>query len=169
MSRLSIFVLGAVLALGPGLVMGQDNSNRTNPNNNTTNAPVTSQSQDQTTSGQSTMPPATGQATSQPQQGNQTTSGQSTVGSQTQTMPATNGRATTPQQQDSVTSGQGTTDQTQATTPAPVGGDYGANGNSTGEANRSMPNTGLGWLAMLLEGGILGSAGLTLRRVLACS
>ena len=183
MSRLTAFAMGAVLALGPGLLLAQDTQDRTKPNNdpNATTSPVTSQSQDQNTSGQSTTPAATGQQSSTPQQqqNNNATTSQSTAGNQDQsTMPATNGQATSPQQQDSTTSGQGSVDQSQmspatgqrtaqqATTPAPVGGDYN-NGNTSGEADRSMPATASGWLAMLLEGGLLGGAGLTLRRVLA--
>ncbi len=36
--------------------------------------------------------------------------------------------------------------------------------NDTGSANRSMPNTSAGWLMMLLSGGALSGAGLSLRR-----
>jgi hypothetical protein len=66
----------------------------------------------------------------------------------------------------SPTTGQRTAQQ--ATTPAPVGGDY-SSGNTSGAANRSMPEMAGGWLAMLVEGSLLGGAGLTLRRVLARS
>jgi len=36
--------------------------------------------------------------------------------------------------------------------------------NDTGTADRSMPNTSAGWLMMLLSGGALSGAGLSLRR-----
>jgi len=36
--------------------------------------------------------------------------------------------------------------------------------NDTGSADRSMPNTSAGWLMMLLGGGALSGAGMSLRR-----
>jgi len=188
MSRFITFALGTALALAPALILAQDSRNSTNSiDQNATNGQVTSQSQDQNNAnGQSTMPAATGQQTSTPQQQNNDPN--------QNTMPATNGQATTMPQNNS-TSGQGTVDQNQngtttgrgtvdqynngttngqstvdqnnptttPATPAPVGGNY----DNTGSANRSMPATAGGWMGLLLEGGLLGGVGLTLRRLVA--
>jgi hypothetical protein len=197
MSRLVTLAMGAALVPGPALILAQDNRNNTNPANdpNATTGQVTSPSQDQNsnTNGQSTMPAATGQQTSTPQQQqnnnqnqntmpatngqattppqNNSTSGQGTV-DQTQNQ-TTTGRGTVDQYNNGTTTGQGTINQNNATqapaTLAPVGGNYDNNvyRSTTGSANRSMPATAGGWLGMLLEGDLLGGAGLTLRRLIA--
>jgi hypothetical protein len=93
-----------------------------------------------TTTSQSTPPPATTTRTTTAQQ---TTQSPATT---TSTMTAQN--QTTPQP--------ATTQRQSTMAPATTA--------STNEANRSMPNTSAGWLMMLLSGGALSGAGLSLRR-----
>ena len=83
-----------------------------------------------------------------------------------------NRQAPSPRQNNFVTSGEPATDQnnmrpaTQApATAAPIGGDY--SHAATGSANRSMPDTASGWLGLLLGGSLLGTAGVSMRRLLA--
>jgi len=48
---------------------------------------------------------------------------------------------------------------------APIGGDY--SHATTGSADRSMPDTASGWLDLLVGGGLLGAAGVRMRRLMA--
>ncbi len=78
------------------------------------------------------------------QNNNSTTSSQTTTRSTTTRSNSTNNGTTS-----SATNGQ-------ATSPA---------ANNATTANRSMPNTAAGWLPMLLSGGFLSGAGISLRRL----
>jgi hypothetical protein len=119
---------------------------------NTTTAQNATTTQATTTTAQTT-PPATTQATTTQQQA--TTPSPATT---TSTMTAQNQTTTRPSTVQSQATTQPSTVQSQNTMPpsTPM--------NDTGSANRSMPNTSAGWLMMLLSGGALSGAGMTLRR-----
>jgi len=117
--------------------------------------PPTTTGKTTTARNQSTMPPATtGNQTSAAQ--NQNTMPPATTGNRTSaaqnqgTMPpATNGYQTA---------------QNQNTMPPATNRSTMDNNGNQGNANRSMPNTSADWLMMLLSGGALSGAGLSLRR-----
>jgi len=107
-----------------------------------------------TTTAQNTMPPATTQQTTtsaatntQTADTNTQTMQQQTTQPQTTTAPTTMAQNTVPD----TTMSPSTTRSTVAST-------------DTGSANREMPHTSAGWLMMLLSGGALSGAGLSLRR-----
>jgi len=103
------------------------------------------------TTGQTTTSAATNQSTTAQGYNSQspaTTSGTMTAQNQTTTQPSTTqGRSTTSAANN-------------ATTARSTARDM----NDTGSADRSMPNTSAGWLMMLLGGGALSGAGMSLRR-----
>jgi len=100
-----------------------------------------------------TMPPATTQSTTtQPATTQQTTTAQSQP--ETTQTPTTTRSTTTAQAQTT----------TQPSTMPPATTMRSASPENTGSADRTMPNTSAGWLMMLLSGGALSGAGLTLRR-----
>jgi len=105
-----------------------------------TNRGTTSAATNQGTTAQATQSPATTTSTMTAQ--NRTTSQPSTVQNQSSVAPY-----------DSSAASNATTARSTA-----------RNMNDSGAANRSMPNTSAGWLMMLLSGGALSGAGLSLRR-----
>jgi hypothetical protein len=127
-------------------IPAQNNQNTTN--STTTNSATTAQSTPSATQApattQSTVPPATTQAT--------TTTPQTTEMAQTTTGQNTMPPATTQQ----------TTNQSEANREAAQANNMPAQ--SATSANRTMPATSAGWLMMLLSGGALSGAGLSLRR-----
>jgi hypothetical protein len=123
------------------------------------------------TNNQHTTTAATsGQTTLGAASANQTT----TAANNPTTTTATNNRMTTAQSQPQTTQSPATTTNTMTaqnqTTTAPstmapaTTRSTAANNNRENSANRSMPNTSAGWLMMLLSGGALSGAGLSLRR-----
>jgi len=137
----------------------------------------------QTTTAQNTMPPATTSRTTTAQNRNTmppATTGRTTTAQNQNTMPPATTNQTTAQNQNSMppaTTGNMTA-QNQSTMPPATTGSRTAQNQSTmspatnngtmdnngGGANRSMPNTSAGWLMMLLSGGALSGAGMSLRR-----
>jgi hypothetical protein len=107
-----------------------------------TNRGTTSAATNQGTTAQATQSPATTTSTMTAQ--NRTTSQPSTVQSQSSVAPYENSAASN------------------ATTARSTARNR--NMNDNGAADRSMPNTSAGWLMMLLSGGALSGAGLSLRR-----
>jgi hypothetical protein len=115
----------------------------------------------QTTTAQAATTPATSAATS-----GQTTLGRAAA-QQTTTTPSTTTSTMTAQNQSTMQPA--TTPSTTRSTMTPsttTATNTAAQHGSTdsGSADRSMPNTSAGWLMMLLSGGALSGAGLTLRR-----
>jgi len=133
-------------------------------------APATTNTQ--TTTSRNTMPPTTTGKTTTAR--NQNTMPPATTGNQTSaaqnqnTMPpATTGNRTSAAQNQGTmppaTNGYQTAQNQNTMPPATNRSTMDNNGNQ-GNANRSMPNTSAGWLMMLLSGGALSGAGLSLRR-----
>jgi hypothetical protein len=118
-------------------------TNKTTTTAATTQSTTTSAANNATTTARTTAPAATTQSTTTAQsnttQSPATTSGTMTAQNQTTTQPSTMAPATT---------------STTARSTA----------RSNTAADRSMPNTSAGWLMMLLSGGALSGAGLSLRR-----
>jgi len=115
-----------------------------------TNQGTTTAANSAATTGQTTTSAATNQGTTAQYntQSPTTTSGTMTAQNQTTMQPST-------------TQGQGTMSAANnATTARSTARDM----NDTGSADRSMPNTSAGWLMMLLGGGALSGAGMSLRR-----
>jgi len=116
-----------------------------------TNQSTTTAANSAATTGQTTTSAANNQSTTAQANNSQspaTTSGTMTAQNQTTTQPYT-------------TQGQSTTSAANnATTARSTARDM----NDTGSADRSMPNTSAGWLMMLLGGGALSGAGMSLRR-----
>jgi hypothetical protein len=126
--------------------------------NSTTTTAATNK---QTTTSQAATTPATTAATS-----GQTTLGRaaeqqatSTPSTTTRTMTAQNQSTMQPATTPSTSRSTMTPSTTMATSTAAQHGST-----DSGSADRSMPNTSAGWLMMLLSGGALSGAGLTLRR-----
>jgi hypothetical protein len=108
------------------------------------------------TTAQTTTPAATTQSTTTAQSTTQspaTTSGTMTAQNQTTTQPTTVQSQTTTQPSTMAPADTSTTTRSTA-----------RNMNDTSSADRSMPNTSAGWLMMLLSGGALSGAGLSLSR-----
>jgi hypothetical protein len=108
------------------------------------------------TTAQTTTPAATTQSTTTAQSTTQspaTTSGTMTAQNQTTTQPSTVQSQTTMQPSTMAPADTSTTTRSTA-----------RNMNDTSSADRSMPNTSAGWLMMLLSGGALSGAGLSLSR-----
>jgi len=125
-------------------------------NQGTTSAATNQGTTSAATNGQTTTSAATNRATSAAQgyntQSPATTSGTMTAQNQTTTRPSS-------------VQGQSTTAaDNSATTGMSTARSRNNRGMSDSAADRSMPNTSAGWLMMLLSGGALSGAGLSLRR-----
>jgi len=120
-------------------------------NQGTTSAATNQGTTSAATNGQTTTSAATNRATSAAQgyntQSPATTSGTMTAQNQTTTRPSTVQGQSTTAADNSATTGMNT-----------------ARSRNDSGADRSMPNTSAGWLMMLLSGGALSGAGLSLRR-----
>jgi hypothetical protein len=130
---------------------------------------TTTQTTTAATNKTTTTPAATNKTTTTPA----ATNGQTTLGAAAaqQTTTAANNQATTAQSQPETTQTPTTTTHTMTaqnqTTTAPstmAPATTRSTANMNNSANRAMPDTSAGWLMMLLSGGALSGAGLSLRR-----
>jgi len=148
-------------------VQQTDSSTTSTTTTNTTTSAVTTQgttsaaaADTATTTARSTTPAATTQSTPSPAATTQSTT---TAQADTTQSPATTSSTLTAQNQ---TTSQPSTTQSRTTmqpsTMAPATSRSTAT--DSGSADRAMPNTSAGWLMMLLGGGALSGAGLSLRR-----
>ena len=126
---------------------------------NTTDTTTTTASSDQT---QATQPPAMNTTTTQTTQSTDTTTPPPTVDNSANTTPppaadTTMQQPATPPVTDNSSANRSMDNSTPAPAPAPAPVDNSSD-------NNSMPHTSAGWLLMLLSGGTLSGAGLSLRR-----
>ena len=134
----------------------QSEANTTTTTTTTTTTAATTQgsttaANSAATTAQTTTPAATNQSTTTAAQTPTTTSGTMTAQNQTTTRPSTVQSQTTTQPSTMAPADTSTTTRSTAR-------------NDNSAADRSMPNTSAGWLVMLLSGGALSGAGLSLRR-----
>jgi len=136
----------------------QSEANTTTTTTTTTTTAATTQgsttaANSAATTAQTTTPAATNQSTTTAAQTPTTTSGTMTAQNQATTQPSTVQSQATTQPSTMAPADTSTTTRSTARTM-----------NDNSAADRSMPNTSAGWLMMLLSGGALSGAGLSLRR-----